>query len=166
MEPASKAPSPALFDRLWVGVGSIGPLGYCPASGTVTVAVVGVPLFWATHRLPLAMMLPILAVFIFVCVAIHQRGDRILGQKDSRILVWDEVAGFLVAVIGVPFTWQTALAAFLIERFLDIVKFWPARAVEDNGPGGWGVVGDDLVAGLYTLAIMHLLLYVAPNVWL
>ena len=87
-----------------------------------------------------------------------------LGDKDSGILVWDEVVGFMVAVIGLPFTWKIALLAFLLERALDIFKFWPARWVEDRWPGGWGVVGDDVVAGLYTLGILHVLLWIAPSV--
>lgn len=101
--------------------------------------------------------------FSLAAVALHQWGDRALGEKDSRKLVWDELAGFMVAVIAVPFTWQLALAAFFIERALDISKFPPARWVERRVPGGWGVVGDDLVAGLYTLAALHLLLRFAPG---
>ena len=144
-------------------VGSLGPLGYLPASGTMTVAVVGLPLFWATHRLPLAVYLPTLAAFTLISVWIHQRGDRVLGTKDSGILVWDEIAGFMIAVIGLPFTWKIAVLALVLERVLDIAKCWPARVVEDRWPGGWGVVGDDVVAGLYTLAILHTLLHFAPG---
>lgn len=155
--PASSA------DRLLIIAGSIGPLGRIPASGTVTVAVVGIPLFWLTRGLPLALYIPLLVVFLIASVWIHQRGDAILGEKDSRRLVWDEVAGFMVAVIGLPFTWQTVVVAFFLERALDIFKFWPGKWVEDHWPGGWGVVGDDVVAGLYTLLIMHALIHFAPG---
>lgn len=137
-----------------------------PASGTVTVAVVGLPLFWATRGLSLWLYLPLLAAFTLASVWLHQRGDSILGEKDSRVLVWDEVAGFMVAVIGLPFNWKTVLLAFLLERSLDICKFPPGKWIEDRWPGGWGVVGDDIVAGLYTLAIMHVLLRVAPGLGL
>ncbi len=153
-------------ERALIFVGAMGPLGFLPASGTVTVAVVGLPLFWATRGISLALYLPALMVFTLAAVWIHQRGDRVLGEKDSRILVWDEVAGFMVAVVGVPFSWKIAVLAFLLERALDIVKFWPARWVEDHWPGGWGVVGDDVVAGLYTVVILHLVLRLAPGVLL
>lgn len=159
-------PRRSAADRLLIWAGAMGPLGFMPASGTLTVAVVGLPLFWATRGVSLAVYLPALAVFTLASVWIHQRGDRVLGAKDSRILVWDEVVGFMVAVIGVPFSWKIAVLAFLLERVLDIVKFWPARAVEDHWPGGWGVVGDDVVAGLYTLGILHGLVWMAPSLLL
>jgi phosphatidylglycerophosphatase A len=151
-------------DRALIFVGAMGPLGFLPASGTVTVAVIGLPLFWATRGISLAVFLAALAAFTLAAVWIHQRGDKALEDKDSRILVWDEVAGFMVAVVGVPFSWKIAVLAFLLERGLDIVKFWPARWVEDKWPGGWGVVGDDVVAGLYTLGLLQLLVRIAPGI--
>lgn len=165
MEPQPNPEKPVLFDRLLIVAGSLGPLGHCPASGTVTVALVGVPLYWVTHTLPLTLYIPALGVFTLVSIWLHQRGDRILGSKDSGVLVWDELVGFLIAVIGVPFSWKTVLLAFVLERVLDIAKVWPARWVEDHCPGGWGVVGDDVVAGVYTLAIMHLALHFMPTIF-
>ncbi len=81
------------------------------------------------------------------------------------MLVWDELAGYMVAVVGLPFTWQLALAAFLIERILDILKIPPANWIEDHVPGGWGVVGDDIIAGLYTCGILHAIARAAPSAW-
>ena len=144
-------------------VGSIGPLGHLPASGTVTVAVIGVPLYWLMHELPPAAYLAITFGFAMVATAIHHAGDRILGEKDSRRLVWDELAGFMVAVAFVPFTWRLVVIAFLVERFLDIIKVPPANWIEDHWPGGWGVVGDDLVAGLYTCGILHVVILIFPG---
>ena len=136
-----------------------------PASGTVTVAVVGIPAFWLLHRLPPVLYAIFLAVFIILSVWIHERGDRILGQKDSRMLVWDELAGFFVAVAFLPFSLPIALAAFVLERALDIAKAPPANWIERRWPGGWGVVGDDLVAGLYTAGILHAVHFWRPA-WL
>jgi phosphatidylglycerophosphatase A len=152
-------------ERVIILVGSIGPLGHLPASGTVTVAVVGVPLFRLMHSWPRLTYALVTCVFIALSIWIHHVGDRILGEKDSRKLVWDELAGFLVAVAFVPFTWQLALLALLFERVLDIVKVPPANWIERSWPGGWGVVGDDLVAGLYTCAILHTLIRLTPT-WL
>lgn len=138
-------------------------MGYLPASGTLTVALVGVPLFWCLSGLPVVAHLILTLAFSGLAVALHQWGDRVLGEKDSRKLVWDELAGFFVAVIGVPFTWQTAAAAFLLERALDVTKFPPAGWVERRLPGGWGVVGDDLIAGAYTCGVLHLAMRLAPS---
>ena len=145
-------------------LGSIGPLGHLPASGTVTVAVIGLPLFWVMHGWPPSLYVIVTLAFTAGAVYIHHTGDRILGEKDSRRLVWDELAGFLFAVAFVPFTRELAAVAFVVERVLDILKVPPARQIEKYWPGGWGVVGDDLVAGLYTCGLLHLLVHLAPGV--
>lgn len=136
--------------------GSIGPLGHLPASGTVTVAVVGIPLYWLMHTWPWPMYLIVTTCFTAAGIWLHEVGDRILGTKDSRQLVWDELVGFMIAVAFVPWTWQLALLAFTLERVIDIAKVPPANHVERRWPGGWGVVGDDVVAGLYTCGLVHL----------
>ncbi|MHC5109315.1 MAG: phosphatidylglycerophosphatase A family protein [Planctomycetota bacterium] len=153
----------AAGQKLLLRVGSLGPLGHMPASGTVTVAVVGLPAFYLLSGLPVWILASFAVVFFFLSVWIHERGDRILGEKDSRKLVWDELAGFWVAILAVPFTWQIACVAFLVERAIDIAKIPPANTIENRWPGGWGVVGDDIVAGAYTCAILHLLMQLAPG---
>jgi len=151
------------FDRFLLGVASFGPLGHLPASGTVTVAVVGIPLFYLIHDWPPAVYVAFVLAFTAAAIALHDWGDRVLGTKDSRVLVWDEIAGFLVAVAFIPFTWPIVLIAFFVQRFLDIVKVPPAPWIEKHWPGGWGVVGDDLLAGAYTWVILRLLLHFAPG---
>lgn len=151
-------------ERLLLSVASFGPLGYLPASGTVTVGLVGVPLFYLLHAWPSAAYVAFTLAFTAAAIALHDWGDRLLGTKDSRLLVWDEIAGFLVAVVFLPFTWRLAIIAFFVQRSLDIVKVPPAPWIEKRWPGGWGVVGDDLIAGLYTCALLHLLIYYAPGV--
>ncbi|MFQ5461069.1 MAG: phosphatidylglycerophosphatase A [Phycisphaerae bacterium] len=150
--------------RWIVRIGAIGPLGYLPASGTATVALVGIPVFALTRDCPVSVYLVGLAIFTAGSIWIHDVGDRILGEKDSRKLVWDELAGFFLAVLLVPFTWQLALLALLLERTLDISKVPPANWVENRVPGGWGVVGDDLIAGLYTCLLLHAACHYFPGV--
>lgn len=157
------SPSARLIDRCLVRIGAFAFLGYLPASGTTTVVVIGVPLFWFMHRLSAEWYVLTTALLIASAVFIHQIGDRILNEKDSRILVWDEIVGFVVAVAFVPFTWQLAVVAVLIERALDITKVPPAGWIERNIPGGLGVVGDDIVAGLYACGLLHLLMNLAPG---
>lgn len=156
---------PKGWHRVCVVAGSLGPLGHLPASGTVTVAVVGVPVFWLVQSWSAPTFVVVTLAFTGASVWLHAAGDRILGEKDSRRLVWDEIVGFLFAIAFVPFTWQIALLAFLLERFLDIVKVPPANWIERRWPGGWGVVGDDVVAGLYTCALLHLAIQMMPR-WL
>ena len=76
---------------------------------------------------------------------------------DDNRWVLDELVGFAVAMTAVPATWQLIVLGFFLERGIDIVKVPPANLIEQKVPGGWGVVGDDVIAGLYTLALLHAL---------
>lgn len=152
-----------LSARILLLAGSIGPLGHLPASGTLTVAIVGIPLFWIMSGWGPITYVAITLVFSMLAIRLHDVGDRLLGEKDSRKLVWDELAGFFVAVAFVPFTWKLAVIAFLVERALDIAKVFPANVAERKLQGGLGVVADDLIAGLYTCLLLHGLLAWAPS---
>lgn len=77
-------------------------------------------------------------------------------QPDSGDVVIDEVAGqWLALVFAAPDNPWHFLAAFLLFRFFDIVKLWPASWAQDHLPGGWGVMMDDIVAGLYAAAVLY-----------
>jgi len=158
-----------LGHRLMLFVGSLAYLGFVPAaSGTVAVAVVGVPLYlWLVPLLGLAWPAYTVIVTVFTLFSVWVAGhtDRILNEEDSSKNVIDELPGFLVALIALPTTWQIITAAFFLERAIDIAKIWPANWIERHLPRGWGVVFDDIVAGLYTLAILHVALRLAPT-WL
>ena len=79
------------------------------------------------------------------------------GIKDPQFVVIDEVAGQLVALIGLPLAWQTFVAGFVLFRIFDMWKPFPIRRLE-RLPEGTGIVVDDIAAGIYALVIMHLLL--------
>ncbi len=86
---------------------------------------------------------------------------RASGLKDPQFVVIDEVAGQLVTLIAVPLAWKTFLAGFILFRVFDMWKPFPIRRLE-RLPEGTGIVVDDLGAGLYALAVMHLLLHFGP----
>jgi phosphatidylglycerophosphatase A len=80
-----------------------------------------------------------------------------LRQKDPQVVVIDEVAGLLVTMLPVREVSVGALVAgFLLFRLFDIVKPWPVRSLEKL-PGGWGIVLDDVAAGLLGAAVMAML---------
>jgi phosphatidylglycerophosphatase A len=87
-------------------------------------------------------------------------GVRQFGDKDPGEVVYDEIAAFPIALAIVPFNWMTAVASFFAFRFFDILKPWPCRKLE-HLPGGWGVLLDDLMAGVYTAVT----LWAAWQVW-
>ncbi|RIK67926.1 MAG: phosphatidylglycerophosphatase A [Planctomycetota bacterium] len=156
-----------MAQRIVLFVGSLGYLGFVPvASGTVAVAVVGIPVYLLLTRylqLSWPAYVSVVAALTLVSIWVADRTDAILNEKDSRRNVIDEIPGFLVALVGLPCTWQVVVAAFLLERAIDIAKVWPANWIERRLPGGWGVVIDDVVAGLYTLAILKAVATYAPS---
>lgn len=154
-------------DKVFLFIGSLAYLGFVPvASGTVSVAVVGIPLYLllaAVLKLSVPIYVSVVVVFTLFSVLVADRADRVLGEKDSSRNVIDELPGYLIALVALPVTWQLIMAAFFIERTIDIIKVWPADWIERHLPGGWGVVLDDVVAGLYTLALLHLGVYWMPE---
>ena len=83
-------------------------------------------------------------------------GEKIFAEKDSQKIVVDEIAGFLLANFHLPTKLEIIIAAFLLFRFFDIMKVFPAAQLEARKNG---VLLDDLVAGLYTLVALQLMLY-------
>lgn len=132
--------------------------GFSPfASGTVgTLGAIPLYLLLATIPLPIY-LLTLLAFFFFSCWASGQ-AEVIFGEKDSGKIVIDEVIGFLITMTAVPPSWLSIVAGFLLFRFFDITKIPPARFFDQKMKNGYGVVLDDVVAGIYACLSLHLLL--------
>jgi len=75
--------------------------------------------------------------------------------KDLKVIVVDEAAGLLVSMFLVPLNYKLWILGFLLFRFFDILKPFPISYLDKNVKGGFGVVLDDLVAGLFTNALIH-----------
>ena len=88
--------------------------------------------------------------------------ERHYLREDPGEVVIDEVAGMMLTLLWLPSGWIPFLIGFLAFRFFDIVKPFPARLAE-RMPGGWGVMADDLVAGLYGYASVWTALWLLPD---
>ena len=107
-------------------------------------------------RTPGAVFLAVIVTLIGITAATQvARGE---GVKDPQFVVIDEVAGQLVALIAVPLTWKSFIAAFILFRAFDILKPPPVRQLESL-PEGTGIVLDDIAAGLYAWLLVHLFLH-------
>jgi phosphatidylglycerophosphatase A len=132
--------------------------GYAPrAPGTCGTAV-AVPLAWALATLSTWQFGLFAAGVTLLGVACAQRADRAWGTEDNQRIVIDEVAGYLVTVIPVDRgAWAPLAAGFVIFRALDILKPPPIRWLDEHLPGGWGVVLDDVAAGVMGAGALWLL---------
>jgi phosphatidylglycerophosphatase A len=134
--------------------------GYSPLAPGTAGSAVGLLLFWPMAALAWPWQAAASAVLFVVGSLAAGRVARRAGLKDPGIVVVDEVVGQWVTLTALPFTPLTAALGFLLFRAMDIVKPWPARDLE-RVPGGWGIMADDVAAGVYA----HLLLRVFLAVW-
>jgi phosphatidylglycerophosphatase A len=134
--------------------------GYAPFAPGTAGSAVGLLLFWPMAALPWPWQAAAAAVLFLVGSLAAGRVARRVGLKDPGIVVVDEVVGQWVTLAALPFTPVTAAVGFLLFRVMDVVKPWPARDLE-RVPGGWGIMADDVAAGIYA----HLVLRVGLLVW-
>jgi len=108
--------------------------------------------------LPLPVSAMLLIAFIVLSIWAAELAEGIVGQKDPGCIVIDEFAGMMITLLGIHFTWQSALAGFFIFRVMDILKPFPIRYLERTIPGGAGIVVDDVAAGVAAHLLLRLLL--------
>jgi len=144
----------ALLLSTWFGIGLLpGIPGTFGTAGAI-------PLYLLLDLLDAGYQALLLLIVITGAIWSSHRGHNTLGRVDPREIVIDEVAGFLVTIVFIPFTLRNLLGGFFLFRFFDIVKPPPIRTIERKVKGGYGVVLDDLVAGVYAHLSLWLLLFV------
>jgi phosphatidylglycerophosphatase A len=131
--------------------------GYFPvASGTVgSFAAILIYLIPGFEQL--FVIIPAIIIFVLYGIFLGNKFEIIYGKDPSECTV-DEVVGTWISLLALPKTIGIIVAAFLIWRILDIIKPPPARGLEKL-KGGLGIMIDDVVSGIYTLIIMHLIVY-------
>ena len=142
----------------WLAFG--GGTGLAPVAPGTFGTLVGIPLFLLLAGLPLWSYLMVTLVLFIVGVWLCDRSSASLGVHDHPGIVWDEIVGYLVTMTAAPPQWQWLLIGFLLFRFFDIVKPWPIRWLDRRVAGGFGIMVDDLLAGVFGLIVMQLLLRV------
>ncbi|RLB74659.1 MAG: phosphatidylglycerophosphatase A [Deltaproteobacteria bacterium] len=114
------------------------------------------PLWFLLGWLSNGWYLLLVILFSGAAIWVADEAGKIFKVVDSPVIVIDEIAGLMLGLLGVSLSFTNALAAFLLFRFFDIVKPFPADWCEANLPGGYGVVIDDLVAGIMTWIVMQI----------
>lgn len=151
--------------RFGLALASAGYVGFIPFAPGTFGSAVALPVWYLLRQtaVPAAELLAILVLFA-AGVWSARVAERELAVEDPGIVVIDEVVGMLVSVLWLPLTWQVALAGFVAFRVFDIVKPFPVGRFE-RLPGGWGVMADDVMAGVYAYAAVRLVLWMRPE-WL
>jgi phosphatidylglycerophosphatase A len=125
--------------------------GYLPKAPGTWGSLAALPFGWVILTV-LPGALPLLTasiVLLFVGVWASSLHSDMLGTHDAGEIVVDEVVGQWIVLAIAPFSPLGWLAAFLLFRFFDVLKPWPISWIDARVTGGWGIMLDDVVAGLF-----------------
>ena len=136
---------------LALGFGS----GLAPKAPGTFGTLAAIPLLYLVWPYGLYAMLAFIVLGTVLGIYVCDLVSRDIGIADHGSIVWDEVIGFAITMVAVPLTHTNLLVAFLLFRVLDIAKPWPIRWFDRNIHGGWGVMLDDIVAGILACALLH-----------
>lgn len=141
-----------ISDWFAVGFGS----GLAPKAPGTFGTLAALPLVFALSFAPIWLQITLITIgFIFGVYCCDRLAEK-LGVHDHSGIVWDEFIGFAIACIAIPQHWFFFLLAFILFRFFDIVKPWPIKLLDSKVDGGFGIMVDDVVAGLFALFLIHI----------
>ncbi len=144
--------------KLGLFIATADGFGFAPKIPGTAGAAVALPIAYLIMSAAMPLQLAILLVSYFVFAWGAGIAEEYFDKHDAREIVCDEVLGLWVTLAGfAPGTEQLALG-FLLFRFFDIVKPFPARYIDKNMTGAHGVMLDDVVAGVYAHVVLHLIL--------
>ena len=143
-----------------VWIATAGGVGYFPVAPGTAGSLVGVGIVLALGLLPVtfrwrsAAVAVVAVILMILGAAAASKAETFFGRVDPSQVVIDEVVGQMIALVAWPVAgWKTYVAGFILFRFFDIVKPFPAGRCERIA-GGWGIMLDDVVAGAYSLLLL------------
>ena len=131
--------------------------GFSPVVPGTVGTLFAVPIYFFISSMPSPLYELTLAALFFLSSWIAGQAERHWAKKDDRRIVIDEIMGFLVTMLWVPKSPFFVVAGFVLFRFFDILKPFPIRRLE-KVRSGYGVVLDDVLAGIYSNVILHMIL--------
>jgi len=153
------------LSRLVILMASAGYAGFSRwAPGTLGTAV-GILVYLLYSPFPPLLYLLSTGALFFLACWISGKAEALLGQRDSPKIVIDEVIGYLITMAFLPFTASAMAGGFLFFRVLDIIKPPPANWINREMKGGWAVVLDDAVAGVYANILLRLTAVFYPGIF-
>jgi phosphatidylglycerophosphatase A len=150
------APGCSVMKRLAIFIATAGGAGDFPyAPGTIG-SVVGILTYLILGQLPWSLQLLVILLTLAISLWAVSEMDRETGLHDNPKIVVDEVLGMWLTLWAFPVSWPLLLMGFLLFRVLDIFKPFPASFIDRKLHGAVGVIGDDLMSGLYGQALLRL----------
>jgi phosphatidylglycerophosphatase A len=129
-------------------------IGFIPGCPGTAGSLFGLLFVWLAGNQVLFFLITLFSCSLAFLVA--GKAEKLLGQKDSKQIVIDELAGILVTFLFVPKVFSFLVVGFFLFRLFDIIKVFPANRLEKK-KGSLGIVGDDLIAGVYANLVLQFL---------
>lgn len=142
-------------------------LGLSPIASGTTGALLGIPIMFCLSPVwsgPVIWQIGCGMILAAAAIPLCDLAEKHFKRKDDRRIVADEYLTFPICMIGLPLCIPAFTIAFLTNRFFDIIKPPPAHRLQSL-PGGLGIVADDTVSALYSLALNHVLFPVLMRYW-
>ena len=137
-------------------------VGYSPVAPGTLGTLIAIPVYYFLSAIPSPIYEITLIGFFFLSVWISENAEIFFGKKDDQRIVIDEMIGFLITMLWVPKVTHFIVIGFFLFRLFDILKPFPIRRLEGGLKGGFGVVLDDVIAGVYANIILHLVGRIYP----
>jgi len=145
---------------LALGFGS----GLAPKAPGTFGTLMAVPLYLLLQPLSLNAYLIVVILVTLAGIYICDKSSEMLQVHDHPGIVWDEFAGFFITMIAAPAGIAWLIVGFLLFRFFDIIKPWPIKRIDQSVKGGFGIMLDDVIAGVFAAVCLQIIYQVFLNV--
>ncbi len=151
-------------DRIAVAFGSLAYVGFFPVAPATVASAIATFVFALVMPLSGVASAALVGALFLAGVWSCGRIENLYG-RDPSAAVMDEVCGMAITLALVPITTATLVLGFLLFRVFDVLKLWPGRAAE-RVHGGWGIMLDDVVAGIYAALVLQVCCRLWPDMHL
>ena len=159
-KPGAEKGTIGIVDKAVVFFSTGGLIGFAPVAPGTAGSLAALPLCFLLSLLPVAKGMLALAALVAVSIWLAGAAARIELKKDPKQVVIDEFCGMAAALFGLPFTPGIVIAGVALFRCFDILKPFPIGWIDRRVPGGWGIVLDDVMAGVIANGVLRLALIV------
>ncbi|MBT3505536.1 MAG: phosphatidylglycerophosphatase A [Piscirickettsiaceae bacterium] len=140
---------------LGLGFGS----GLAPKAPGTFGTIAAIPIYLLVQNLSLMLYIILTVIAFIVGIRICQQSADWLQKEDPSAVVWDEIVGYLVTMTAAPQGWQWIVLGFVLFRIFDILKPWPISLADQKLHGGFGIMLDDVIAGIFASVLLQCIYY-------
>lgn len=154
---------PSFFERVILFIATGAYSGYSPVVPGTAGTLVGIGIYFIIYTPNPLIYTAILLLLFFLAVLISDKAEKILLENDSKHIVIDEIFGFMVTMAFVPSSFLYIVLGFFFFRVFDILKIFPANFFDKRVKNGYGIVLDDLFAGIYANLLLQGIRFFSVN---